>query len=152
MFCFFFFKQKTAYELRISDWSSDVCSSDLLASPPPLSRLLHAHIPFHQAPYLPLSVPARDHPIDKFVMLLLGFAVLLGPETDDREQILDLAEHPPFDDVADFLIGSPGWIAAVIARTHPQCKLHHLVPEVLRISNPGGLFELGGFRMDYYPF
>src|SRR3546814_8894368 len=26
---FFFFKQKTAYELRISDWSSDVCSSDL---------------------------------------------------------------------------------------------------------------------------
>src|SRR3546814_14261627 len=28
---FFFFKQKTAYEMRISDWSSDVCSSDLLA-------------------------------------------------------------------------------------------------------------------------
>src|SRR3546814_8796782 len=30
MFHFFFFKQKTAYEMRISDWSSDVCSSDLL--------------------------------------------------------------------------------------------------------------------------
>src|SRR3546814_5633947 len=33
MFCiimhFFFFKQKTAYEMRISDWSSDVCASDL---------------------------------------------------------------------------------------------------------------------------
>src|SRR3546814_3629954 len=28
-YCLFFFKQKTAYELRISDWSSDVCSSDL---------------------------------------------------------------------------------------------------------------------------
>src|SRR3546814_2138945 len=27
--CFFFLKQKTAYEMRISDWSSDVCSSDL---------------------------------------------------------------------------------------------------------------------------
>src|SRR3546814_4640997 len=27
--CFFFFKQKTAYEMRSSDWSSDVCSSDL---------------------------------------------------------------------------------------------------------------------------
>src|SRR3546814_2191913 len=27
---FFFFKQKTAYEVRISDWSSDVCSSDLV--------------------------------------------------------------------------------------------------------------------------
>src|SRR3546814_3464382 len=36
MFCcvcvlFFFFKQKTAYEMRISDWSSDVCSSDLFS-------------------------------------------------------------------------------------------------------------------------
>src|SRR3546814_3138196 len=29
-FSFFFFKQNAAYELRISDWSSDVCSSDLL--------------------------------------------------------------------------------------------------------------------------
>src|SRR3546814_5246939 len=29
---FFFFKQKTAYEMRISDWSSDVCSSDLAAA------------------------------------------------------------------------------------------------------------------------
>src|SRR3546814_2600241 len=29
---FFFFKQKTAYEMRISDWSSDVCSSDLSPS------------------------------------------------------------------------------------------------------------------------
>src|SRR3546814_13421890 len=32
LFCFFFFKQKTAYEMRISDWSSDVCSSDLVAA------------------------------------------------------------------------------------------------------------------------
>src|SRR3546814_3883537 len=31
---FFFFKQKTAYEMRISDWSSDVCSSDLGAKSP----------------------------------------------------------------------------------------------------------------------
>src|SRR3546814_3556063 len=30
MFIIFFFKQKTAYEMRISDWSSDVCSSDLV--------------------------------------------------------------------------------------------------------------------------
>src|SRR3546814_3070727 len=31
--CFLFFKQKTAYEMRISDWSSDVCSSDLFDRP-----------------------------------------------------------------------------------------------------------------------
>src|SRR3546814_5662575 len=39
---FFFFKQKTAYEMRISDWSSDVCSSDLLthASPRRIGTLV----------------------------------------------------------------------------------------------------------------
>src|SRR3546814_1057047 len=43
----FFFKQKTAYELRISDWSSDVCSSDLGQ---------------HVAPAgMPLSHPVADH-------------------------------------------------------------------------------------------
>src|SRR3546814_9788991 len=39
---FFFFKQKTAYEMRISDWSSDVCSSDLHSADPDDSRL---HLP-----------------------------------------------------------------------------------------------------------
>src|SRR3546814_2169005 len=41
MLYFFFFKQKTAYEMRISDWSSDVCSSDL--QQPALAAIL---IPF----------------------------------------------------------------------------------------------------------
>src|SRR3546814_8837988 len=40
---FFFFKQKTAYEMRISDWSSDVCSSDLLS-------LLLSHLSFPDLP------------------------------------------------------------------------------------------------------
>src|SRR3546814_3045130 len=42
-FCFFFFKQKTAYEMRISDWSSDVCSSDLV-----VERLGRGRIGGHQ--------------------------------------------------------------------------------------------------------
>src|SRR3546814_2606191 len=52
MFCtlryvfFFFFKQKTAYEMRTSDWSSDVCSSDLIGTVflrhrPVVQRTLH---------------------------------------------------------------------------------------------------------------
>src|SRR3546814_16704178 len=59
--CFFFFKQKTAYELRISDWSSDVCSSDLVvyctttqsrnddptAPPRPCGDLLRSERPWH---------------------------------------------------------------------------------------------------------
>src|SRR3546814_19808313 len=42
---FFFFKQKTAYEMRISDWSSDVCSSDLHTARQ-LTRLLRFVRPF----------------------------------------------------------------------------------------------------------
>src|SRR3546814_9403312 len=41
---FFFFKQKTAYEMRISDWSSDVCSSDLVGDREPArGTLQQAH-------------------------------------------------------------------------------------------------------------
>src|SRR3546814_7383518 len=40
---FFFFKQKTAYEMRISDWSSDVCSSDLDGSAV-VARLEHRQL------------------------------------------------------------------------------------------------------------
>src|SRR3546814_10247704 len=45
-FCwfFFFFKQKTAYEMRISDWSSDVCSSDLFSI-----AFVHARAPSRQS-------------------------------------------------------------------------------------------------------
>src|SRR3546814_4699594 len=49
VFCFcFFYKQKTAYEMRISDWSSDVCSSDLMAAlcalPPTVEPRATQHI------------------------------------------------------------------------------------------------------------
>src|SRR3546814_8854966 len=44
MYCLFFFKRKTAYELRISDWSSDVCSSDLISGTRPEKESLH-HFP-----------------------------------------------------------------------------------------------------------
>src|SRR3546814_1981168 len=47
VFCIFFFKQKTAYEMRISDWSSDVCSSDLIGG---LEQEIAAH----------LAAPAAD--------------------------------------------------------------------------------------------
>src|SRR3546814_11394090 len=52
--CFFFFKQKTAYEMRISDWSSDVCSSDLALHIHPFpadlenAHLMHGRLGFHE--------------------------------------------------------------------------------------------------------
>src|SRR3546814_7737498 len=64
--CLFFFKQKTAYEMRISDWSSDVCSSDLgailgacdlrhgLPRTPAYGRAARADLSDHQA------LPGRD--------------------------------------------------------------------------------------------
>src|SRR3546814_6598506 len=51
-FGFFFFKQKTAYEMRISDWSSDVCSSDLKGKAVVLAakrdRRFHRRRQFHR--------------------------------------------------------------------------------------------------------
>src|SRR3546814_2406602 len=44
---FFFFKQKTAYEMRISDWSSDVCSSDLDAVRLAARPNPQLHVPLH---------------------------------------------------------------------------------------------------------
>src|SRR3546814_9487045 len=47
-FLFFFFKQKTAYEMRISDWSSDVCSSDLKDPHPIVFHRRHFGLKCHQ--------------------------------------------------------------------------------------------------------
>src|SRR3546814_2941756 len=52
----FFFKQKTAYEMRISDWSSDVCSSDLYVEKQPQDKIAnHAWYTFwYVVPTLPM--------------------------------------------------------------------------------------------------
>src|SRR3546814_2538638 len=50
---FFFFKQKTAYEMRISDWSSDVCSSDLQAASWDKPRRVIAKIEWHPGELFP---------------------------------------------------------------------------------------------------
>src|SRR3546814_19022538 len=54
---FFFFKQKTAYEMRISDWSSDVCSSDLTVLWDPLAK---ATAPATIEVRLPTATPAHN--------------------------------------------------------------------------------------------
>src|SRR3546814_4949760 len=54
---FFFFKQKTAYEMRISDWSSDVCSSDLVFGGSQLRPNLHVQ-DYADAVEMLLTAPA----------------------------------------------------------------------------------------------
>src|SRR3546814_15829114 len=92
----FFFKQKTAYEVRISDWSSDVCSSDLEQAPckqPVLGCLGYV-------------APARQRPLGAFEEALSGYAAYAPPgqrrawgrwaEQDINGQIVQASPpHPP---------------------------------------------------------
>src|SRR3546814_17675761 len=57
---FFFFKQKTAYEMRISDWSSDVCSSDLTSPPRFMDQILESDRGFE-----PYYQPASYHHLQR---------------------------------------------------------------------------------------
>src|SRR3546814_1776578 len=62
MFIFFFFKQKTAYEMRISDWSSDVCSSDLCSERSDRAAALrHDRRPVRQPDLEPTAVQLHHH-------------------------------------------------------------------------------------------
>src|SRR3546814_2780147 len=71
LYYFFFFKQKTAYEMRISDWSSDVCSSDLYFRYEPAPSLAtHSHTPAWTV-RLPVGVP-RLHRLSRSLSVELG--------------------------------------------------------------------------------
>src|SRR3546814_19525269 len=84
-----FFKQKTAYEMRISDWSSDVCSSDLIAAQP---RQLRRR-PQGQGQPLVVRLLLDEHPaaLDEGaeVHLLLPELQLAGFDLREVEQIVD---------------------------------------------------------------
>src|SRR3546814_4930914 len=65
---FFFFKQKTAYEMRISDWSSDVCSSDLRRALPARVRSWRSRrtrAPASSAVSIPLSWRSEERRVGK---------------------------------------------------------------------------------------
>src|SRR3546814_19046278 len=75
---FFFFKQKTAYEMRISDWSSDVCSSDLLASDSRFGRVQERLRLRDEVDGL-VSAWTRSMPRDMVMERCLPAAVPIGP-------------------------------------------------------------------------
>src|SRR3546814_2176943 len=75
---FFFFKQKTAYEMRISDWSSDVCSSDLIPGPD-----MFEHADRNDAVEGAVDVAI----VDQFEAHMVGHARILRPLPRDLEQI-----------------------------------------------------------------
>src|SRR3546814_18773616 len=92
---FFFFKQKTAYEMRISDWSSDVCSSDLPQRP------LLAETPVHPA-------AGRHHSGDVFAKL----RVERRPPRDELEAQAIIHHGEPARRQREALTVDPGHIIA----------------------------------------
>src|SRR3546814_5016839 len=90
MFCvlfFFFFKQNTAYEMRISDWSSDVCSSDLLPGPRPRTDIRLG------SPAAAISVPIRGGAIERRAF---EFVELRSEEHTSELQSLMRSSYPVF--------------------------------------------------------
>src|SRR3546814_8612862 len=75
---FFFFKQKTAYEMRISDWSSDVCSSDLGGQ-----RSLF------QQNWVPVAATGQD---ESTPILIAGIGDPVGDPVDTAKWFTDLDE------------------------------------------------------------
>lgn len=81
-------------------------------------------------------------------MFLFRLTVLLRAEADDWEQFFHLAEHPPLDDFADFLVARPSRILATVVRTLPQAVFDDFIPEILGVSNPRGLFDFRQFLVE----
>src|SRR3546814_1298396 len=102
--CFFFCKQKTAYEMRISDWSSDVCSSDLPAERHAVADDSMAVVPHG----LRLPVGHRVHRVSRLPGLK-GGAFGLGA-------ILAVQAHQPFGG----LFRHPGVGIAIRLRAHTR--------------------------------
>src|SRR3546814_2302494 len=100
MLCFFFFKQETAYDMRISDWSSDVCSSD----PSPLAlaqahelrdRLCAAHPHLEPARIEIVPIQTTGDKVQNRTLAEIGGKGLFTQEIEDAlaEGRLDMAGH-----------------------------------------------------------
>src|SRR3546814_6076413 len=87
-FVFFFFKQKTAYEMRISDWSSDVCSSDLVNKAKRVVLLRHGRLGrctfLYLVHSLPISPPCGDRSLLRTAqrVVCIGF---VAPKTGTKK-------------------------------------------------------------------
>src|SRR3546814_15664064 len=121
MWSVFFFKQETAYELRISDWSSDVCSSDL--------------------------VEARQEVVDTALVARVGqrrgvgggFAVrgggadALGNRPLPRERVGDLAERG-LDRSEERRVGKE-WVSTCVSRWQPYTYKNNIYNNTYKINN-----------------
>src|SRR3546814_6622601 len=134
--CLLFFKQKTAYELRISDWSSDVCSSDLA----------FAIVGYTREGFV-IQNSWGDH------WGRGGFAVL--PYADWLDNAMDCwvvqlgvvtAEHDAVSHATSLRVDAKTGRAVI--SSDPTLGDHEISPFVVALENEGRLSERGRFRTD----
>src|SRR3546814_15308553 len=135
MYNLFFFKQKTAYEMRISDWSSDVCSSDLGAPLP------------YAAGVGMFDFIARDVPGSgqwRVAGKAIDPAALACPAVDFvslTDRIVPAASAADLPDRRDLSAGPVGMIVGSRARTH---LWEPIAAWRTSVRNPGGETVLVG--------
>src|SRR3546814_11426372 len=94
---FFFFKQKTAYEMRISDWSSDVCSSDL----PDIAQVQVQNKVALATPRLPSEVVQQGVVVAKANPGFLMIAALRSSNPEyDKDALSDLIDARVLDQIS----------------------------------------------------
>src|SRR3546814_1162938 len=79
-YIFFFFKQKTAYEMRISDWSSDVCSSDLTMNITSISVAI--------GNIAPLAAPIHNLPFTCVLVICPTYRKWRASDKRDRKSVV----------------------------------------------------------------
>src|SRR3546814_9330480 len=123
----FFFKQKTAYEMRISDWSSDVCSSDLSYSSFPRNA---PPAPSSRAGGNALLLPGARHPFpDRAAKDLPGRVARQG--RDDLHRFRRLEAGQPRAAPAAKLV-----LAECLARLEHAHHMHRLAPPLVGTADP----------------
>src|SRR3546814_3882412 len=123
-FLFFFFKQQTAYEMRISDWSSDVCSSDLCRVGLYTAASTSERISFHTLNRATGHRVSRQYvdqetgkPVERDEQVKgyetgQGDSIVLAPEEVDaaipaRDNTLEIAAFNPCAEVEDVYFTNP---------------------------------------------
>src|SRR3546814_18813338 len=120
---FFFFKQKTAYEMRISDWSSDVCSSDLKGENMLTERR-------NAANEVAAKLFEAEAAIDHAIVAIGALASAMPQAQAAAKRSTDVGSD------AHALLVATG--AALFEESGPAVAIHHALDEVtagLRLSN-----------------
>src|SRR3546814_4296190 len=121
---FFFFKQKTAYEMRISDWSSDVCSSDLgLYVEEPEAVEITDGVLYRARIAIPARVPVGRFTAETFLIQNGRVLAAAVREIDIRKSgferfVVSAAENASilYGLTAVVLSVAPGWFAGWVGR------------------------------------